>query len=74
MIGHDGIKIADFNWSIHCPSNNRKTYCGTFQYICPEMAQKKNYSNKLDLWCLGVLCYELSTGESPFEAKNIHEL
>ncbi len=31
------IKIADFGWSIHAPSNRRLTICGTLDYLSPEM-------------------------------------
>lgn len=31
------LKISDFGWSIHAPSDSRKTMCGTFEYLCPEM-------------------------------------
>ena len=31
------LKIADFGWSIHAPSSKRKTFCGTLDYLPPEM-------------------------------------
>ena len=33
------IKIADFGWSIHAPSNRRETICGTLDYLAPEMVE-----------------------------------
>ncbi|XP_073981467.1 aurora kinase B-like isoform X2 [Rhodnius prolixus] len=66
---NDNIKLADFGWSVHAPSNKRKTVCGTLDYLPPEMVQGKTYCDKVDHWCLGVLCYEFLVGKPPFESK-----
>lgn len=63
------LKISDFGWSVHSPSEKRKTFCGTLDYLPPELVESKYYDNKVDLWCLGVLCYEFCSGHPPFEAK-----
>jgi len=49
---------------------------GTLYYIAPEILHKKNlpYTEKCDIWSVGVMCYILLTGRSPFEVKNIFEL
>ncbi|KAF9510937.1 hypothetical protein BS47DRAFT_1471805 [Hydnum rufescens UP504] len=62
----DKLKIADFGWSVHSPSDRRKTYCGTLDYIPCEMIEKKGYSSKVDNWALGVLMYEFLSGCAPF--------
>lgn len=64
------IKIADFGWSVHAPSSRRTTVCGTLDYLAPEMINKEKYDEKVDLWCLGILCYEFLTGKPPFEANS----
>ncbi|KAF5139539.1 Serine/threonine-protein kinase ark1 [Metarhizium anisopliae] len=68
---HGEIKISDFGWSVHAPGNRRKTYCGTLDYLPPEMVsainQDNSYDGKVDLWALGVLTYEFLVGEAPFE-------
>lgn len=51
----------------------RKTYCGTFDYLAPEMIDKSGHDERLDIWCLGVLTYELLTGKTPFLVKGPRE-
>ncbi|XP_039356025.1 aurora kinase C-like isoform X4 [Mauremys reevesii] len=63
------LKIADFGWSVHAPSLRRRTMCGTLDYLPPEMIEGKTHDEKVDLWCIGVLCYELLVGQPPFESS-----
>ena len=62
------LKLADFGWSIHAPSNKRKTFCGTLDYLPPEMLENHKHDEWVDLWCLGVLIYEFCAGKPPFES------
>nr|XP_012643527.1 aurora kinase C isoform X3 [Microcebus murinus] len=74
LLGFRGeVKIADFGWSVHTPSLRRKTVCGTLDYLPPEMIERKTYGEKVDLWCIGVLCYELLVGNPPFESASHNE-
>lgn len=67
VISSEGVaKLCDFGWSA-LVETSRKTYCGTFDYAPPEILEKKNYDISVDLWCIGVLTYELLTGRVPFE-------
>lgn len=63
------IKIGDFGWSVCSDQteNRRTTLCGTLDYLPPEMIEGKKHGHRVDLWSLGVLCYELLTGSAPFE-------
>jgi aurora kinase len=63
------IKIADFGWSVHAPSERRKTFCGTLDYLPPEMVSQKAHDKNVDKWCIGVLAYEFLYGRPPFEAQ-----
>jgi len=67
------IKISDFGWSVHAPTNRRTTMCGTLDYLPPQMlsSMDNSYSSKVDLWSLGVLMYELLVGEAPFEDSQV---
>ncbi|XP_037665004.1 aurora kinase B isoform X3 [Choloepus didactylus] len=67
------LKIADFGWSVHAPSLRRKTMCGTLDYLPPEMIEGRTHNEKVDLWCIGVLCYELLVGNPPFESASHNE-
>ncbi|CAL2028110.1 unnamed protein product [Caenorhabditis brenneri] len=71
LIGTLGeLKIGDFGWSVHAPSNKRQTMCGTMDYLPPEMVQGMAHSDAVDLWAIGVLCYEFLVGNPPFEHEN----
>lgn len=47
----------------------RSTFCGTPMYFSPELLTKQEYDEKVDLWAVGVLTYELVVGKSPFNLK-----
>ncbi|CAP24824.3 Protein CBR-AIR-2 [Caenorhabditis briggsae] len=71
LIGAQGeLKIGDFGWSVHAPSNKRQTMCGTMDYLPPEMVNGNSHSDAVDLWAIGVLCYEFLVGKPPFEHEN----
>ncbi|KAI0550060.1 kinase-like domain-containing protein [Xylaria curta] len=63
------LRLADFGYSVHAPSNRRDTLCGTLDYLPPEMIRsgQPSYTKAVDLWTLGVLTYEFLTDEAPFE-------
>merc|ERR1719163_1766716 len=63
----DTLKIADFGWAVHAPKSRRETFCGTLDYLPPEMVGNKRYSLNVDVWGLGVLLYEFLMGKPPFE-------
>ena len=67
LAGKPLLKV-DFGWS-NFLNKPRKTYCGTFDYLAPEMIDKSGHDEKLDIWCLGVLAYELLTGKTPFVSQ-----
>ena len=73
LIDHEGcIKICDFGWaSIIHDNMTRQTFCGTYEYMAPEIIESKQYDSSVDVWSLGVLLYEMLHGFSPFKADSI---
>lgn len=54
---------------LKCWFLRRKTLCGTLDYLPPEMIEGSPHDEKVDLWSLGVLCYEFMVGHPPFESE-----
>jgi len=68
--GH--IKIADFGL---CKEDIRKddttkTFCGTPEYLAPEVLQDYEYGQAVDWWGLGIVMYEMMIGRLPFYNQN----
>lgn len=64
-------KLADFGWSSSA-EGFRNTYCGTSEYLAPEMIRGSGHCEKLDVWTLGVLTFELLEGRTPFVPRERH--
>jgi serine/threonine protein kinase len=52
----------------------RSTFCGTLEYMAPEMLKNEPHDHSLDIWSLGILLYELYHGNAPFTGKNPIEI
>uniref|UniRef100_A0A3B5AUV3 Protein kinase C n=1 Tax=Stegastes partitus TaxID=144197 RepID=A0A3B5AUV3_9TELE len=72
--GH--CKLADFGMCKEGIMNGvtTTTFCGTPDYIAPEILQELEYGASVDWWALGVLMYEMMAGQPPFEADNEDDL
>ena len=72
LLDGDGhCRIADFGMCRENVSNENKcaTFCGTPEYLAPEIIRKELYTFSVDWWSYGVLVYEMLTGKKIF--KNI---
>lgn len=76
MIGKDNeVKLIDFGLSAQCGVKelHLSGLYGTPHYTAPEVL-KKDYSYQCDIWSLGVVLYELLSGQMPFEGRSISEV
>ncbi|KAM3128606.1 hypothetical protein pb186bvf_019303 [Paramecium bursaria] len=75
LIDFDGhIRLADFGLSKPNLINQTYSFCGSPEYMAPEMLMNEGHNLQLDHYCLGVLLYEFVTGLPPFYSKNVDEI
>ena len=68
-------KLTDFGWSNYMQEDEqRKTVCGTPIYLAPEIIKEQGHDEHVDVWCIGVLLFELITGNVPFQGNDIETL
>lgn len=62
------MKLGDFGCSVET-NGMRRTVVSCLEYSSPEQLNGECYNEKIDVWGVGVLGYELLTGRSPFEKE-----
>lgn len=66
-------KLADFGASSKI-GVIKNTYCGTYEYMAPEIVLRKQQSEKVDVWALGILLFEMLSGHTPFKDMKPEEI
>ncbi|XP_063185237.1 ribosomal protein S6 kinase alpha-2 isoform X4 [Chroicocephalus ridibundus] len=71
--GH--IKITDFGLSKEAIDHDKRAYsfCGTIEYMAPEVVNRRGHTQSADWWSFGVLMFEMLTGSLPFQGKDRKE-
>ena len=64
------IKLCDYGWASYLSKGQFcSAYCGTPEYVSPEIIKKYPYDEKVDIWGIGVLIFELVFGYPPFTSN-----
>uniref|UniRef100_A0A8C2FZ15 non-specific serine/threonine protein kinase n=1 Tax=Cyprinus carpio TaxID=7962 RepID=A0A8C2FZ15_CYPCA len=71
--GH--IKLTDFGLCKEAIDHEKKAYsfCGTVEYMAPEVVNRQGHTHSADWWSFGVLMFEMLTGSLPFQGKDRKE-
>uniref|UniRef100_A0AAQ4QDK9 Ribosomal protein S6 kinase n=1 Tax=Gasterosteus aculeatus aculeatus TaxID=481459 RepID=A0AAQ4QDK9_GASAC len=69
------IKITDFGLSKEAIDHDKRAYsfCGTIEYMAPEVVNRRGHTQSADWWSFGVLMFEMLTGSLPFQGKDRKE-
>eukprot|EP01111_Echinosteliopsis_oligospora_P006567 TRINITY_DN2077_c0_g1_i1.p1 TRINITY_DN2077_c0_g1~~TRINITY_DN2077_c0_g1_i1.p1 ORF type:complete len:435 (+),score=104.41 TRINITY_DN2077_c0_g1_i1:159-1463(+) len=67
--------LTDFGFAKeNVKSLDCSSFCGTLEYMAPEVVKKNKYGKSADWWSVGILLYDMLVGHPPFQSKNDHAL
>ena len=67
------VKTVDFEFASKIDEQT-KTFCGTLEYLAPDIVKRNRYRLEFDWWTCGVLLYEMLTGRSPFSGNSTNSI
>ena len=68
------LKLCDFGCCTQIDNKYTNDFCGTIEYMAPEMLRRENCGAKVDIWSLGILLYEMLHGYTPYSSRNQKEI
>jgi len=76
LVGEDGyLMVADFGLAKFVENGEMaNSFCGTAEYLAPEMLIGNGHDYTVDWWALGILIYEMIVGIPPFFNRNKHKM
>jgi len=77
LLDNEGyVKLTDFGLSkeVSGPDGTTKTFCGTPEYLAPEVLQGNEYGMPIDWWSVGALMFEMMTGMPPYYDENTNNM
>lgn len=78
LIAADGhVRMTDFGISkegLNAKDDRTATFCGTPEYLAPEVLQGKKYGKEIDWWSYGTLVYEMLVGVPPFYSEDVQAM
>jgi serum/glucocorticoid-regulated kinase 2 len=73
--GEGHIRLFEFALTKKVSEENQAhTFCGTPEYLSPEMIQGREYGKATDWWQLGIILYEMLVGMPPFYSENAYDM
>lgn len=66
--------MCDFGWAVYSEDEYRTTFCFSPVYRPPELIMSGKYDEKVDIWAIGILTYELLIGKIPFKINSEEDL
>lgn len=73
LLAADGhVKLTDFGLCKQDvqPEERALTFCGTVEYMAPEVIRQRGHNKEVDWWSLGTLMYDMINGSPPFQGEN----